>query len=194
VTEHRYPTSALVADYLRGGAGLAVAGLPIVLVDLHPVVFWICLGLAGLFAVFTARTWARHRTVVVSGADGVAARGPLGGGIAWSDLSALSLRYFSTRRGRSDGWMQLRLGGGGRTLTLESTLSGFDTLVDRAAAAAAANRVGLSEATRENLQALGADAGPAAHGGDAGGEPWVGRWADKARAARSGDGAPGPGR
>ncbi|MEQ8966980.1 MAG: hypothetical protein RID91_14265, partial [Azospirillaceae bacterium] len=194
MTEHRYPVSALVADYLRGGVGLAVTVLPIALIDLHPAVFWVCLALAALFAVFTARTWARHRTVVVSGEEGIEARGPLGGGIAWADLAKLELRYFSTRRDRGDGWMQLDLAGAGRKLALESTLSEFGTLVDRAAAAARANRLGLSAPTIENLQALGAEVGAGGAGGERGNEsggeadpdgPWVGRWAERARARRA---------
>src|SRR3546814_11929791 len=48
------------------------------------------------------------------GDRGIVARGPLGGAIAWPDLEDLRLRYYSTRRDRTQGWMHMTLKGGGR--------------------------------------------------------------------------------
>src|SRR3546814_3256632 len=60
-----------------------------------------------------------------------------------------------TRRDRTQGWMHMTLKGGGRTLTLESTISGFDDIAEQASEAARGNGLKLRDATQENLVALG---------------------------------------
>ena len=58
--------------------------------------------------------------------------------IEWDRLDRLKLSYFSTKRDRSDGWMQLTVGSaGGRTVKIDSSLDGFHDVVERAARAAA---------------------------------------------------------
>ena len=74
----------------------------------------------------------------------------------WGRLDRLKLSYFSTKRDRSDGWMQLSVGStGGRQVKVDSSLDGFHDIVERAARAAEAGGVGLSEATRANLRSMG---------------------------------------
>ena len=67
----------------------------------------------------------------------------------------MKLGYYSTRRDRKSGWMQLELGAGRARLSLDSRLDGFDRLVRFATAAAAERELELSEATAANLSALG---------------------------------------
>jgi hypothetical protein len=67
----------------------------------------------------------------------------------------LKLAYYSTRRDRRDGWMQLELRAGASTIRFDSRIDGFNQLVERAALAAAARGVELSAATAGNLEALG---------------------------------------
>ncbi len=50
----------------------------------------------------------------------------------------MKLAYYSTRRDRRDGWMQLELRAGASTIRLDSRIDGFAELVERAALAAAA--------------------------------------------------------
>ena len=52
---HAYPRSAAVADLARVSAGLALAGLPMLLVDTAPVVTGL---LALIIAVFAAYGWS----------------------------------------------------------------------------------------------------------------------------------------
>lgn len=167
---HRYPSSALVADWLRAGIGLAATVLPLLLLDLHWAVA-LAFGIgAAMFAAFSLRTWQRQRTAIETTETGVAERGPFGSAAAWSDLASLRLRYFSTRRDRKGGWMHLTLRGrSGRPVRIESTLAGFDGIVERAVEAARANGLALDPATEDNLVALGVDAGD-----PAGVEPLVG--------------------
>jgi hypothetical protein len=84
------------------------------------------------------------------------ADGPAGGIVEWRRLDRLKLSYFSTKRDRSDGWMQLAVGStGGRTVKIDSSLDGFHDVVERAAHAAGDTGLTLSEATRANLKAMG---------------------------------------
>ena len=153
----RTSPAALTGDYARAAAGLAMTALPPLLLDLNA---WIAvpLGLAAaLFAAFAARTVQRHMTRIVMDEDGVRAEGPLGGAVRWDALSGLRLRYYATRRDRTDGWLVLTLTDGGGRVRVESTLDGFDALAERAAEAARRNAVPLDRATQDNLLALGID-------------------------------------
>lgn len=157
---HRYPISWVLADYARGGAGLALTGLPLVLVGPAPVFAYILAGLALAFIVFLARTVLRHRTSYVQDRDGLSALGPLsrppGRRVDWQDLRRLALRYYSTQRNRENGWLQLTLqSADGTVLRLESPLDGFDVIVERAVTAAQAAGVALDETTVANMRASG---------------------------------------
>ena len=111
--------------------------------------------LAVVFVVFAARTALRHMTMIRITGTGIRALGPLGGAIEWAELSKVDLRYFSTRRDRANGWMQLRLRDGRRRLRLDSNLDGFASIAARAADEARARGVGLDPNTSANLAALG---------------------------------------
>lgn len=153
----RYPRTALLGDYARAGAGLAITALPLALLEVNR---WLAVPLAAaalLFALFALRTAQRQASSLELDEGGVAMRGPMGASLAWADLRSLDLRYYSTRRDRSDGWMQLTLKGGGRRLRADSTLDGFDRLVEHAVRAAARNGVALTPVTVDNLLAMGMD-------------------------------------
>jgi|HigsolmetaAR203D_1030402.scaffolds.fasta_scaffold00246_41 hypothetical protein len=155
MSTYRYPGESLAMDYARGIAGLVLTGAPLAALDPHWAVSLLLAGACATFGVFVLRTAQRHLTVFEVGDQGIVARGPLGGAIAWPELSDLTLRYYSTRRDRGRGWMQMTLRGSGRKLTLESSLSGFDDIAERAAAAARRNGLTLRETTLSNLVALG---------------------------------------
>jgi len=152
----RYPRQTLWADYVRASIGVLLCGLPLLLIDVNQ---WLGFLLAGgfvLFALFLVRTALRHRTRYLLGADTLCADGPAGGIVEWHRLDRLKLSYFSTKRDRSDGWMQLSVGStGGRTVKIDSSLEGFHDVVERAAHAAGETGLTLSEATRANLKAMG---------------------------------------
>ncbi|WP_180282040.1 hypothetical protein [Azospirillum oleiclasticum] len=153
----RYPRTALLGDYARAGAGLAITALPLTLLEVNR---WIALPLAAaalLFALFALRTAQRQASRLELDGRGATMHGPLGARLAWTDLRGIDLRYYSTKRDRSDGWMQLTLRGDGRRLRADSTLDGFDRLVEAAAAAAVRNGVALAPVTVDNLLAMGID-------------------------------------
>lgn len=153
---HRYPTASLAGDYARGGIGMLLTAGPLMAVPMHPIVAWLLAGAAVLFIFFLGRTVLRHATVIEADDQGITARGPVGRTIPWPALKDVRLRYYSTRRDREQGWMQLTLRGHGRRLTVESSIEDFDTLAGQAAAMARRNGVTLSDATLNNMMALGA--------------------------------------
>jgi hypothetical protein len=155
VTKHVYPASAMIGDYLRAAAGLVPTGLLFATAPVSPVAGAILGSFAAIFAVFGLRTALRHGTSLEMSDTELRARGAWSGTVHWAELDRMKLAYYSTRRDRSSGWMQLELGVGGRRVRLDSRIDGFDRVVRRAAAAAAARGVELSEATAANLEALG---------------------------------------
>ena len=155
-TDLRYPRETLWADYLRAAAGVVLCGAPLLLLDVNR---WLAVILAAgfvLFALFLVRTALRHQTRYVLGPDTLCADGPAGTLVEWARLDRLKLSYFSTKRDRTGGWMQLSIGStGGRQVKVDSSLDGFHDIVERAAHAAETGGVNLSESTRANLRSMG---------------------------------------
>ena len=67
----------------------------------------------------------------------------------------MRLKYFSTRRDGSHGWMQLVLKGPSAKIRIESTLGGFADIVERAARTASNEDLFVSSTTLGNLKLLG---------------------------------------
>src|SRR5205085_11453969 len=132
-----YPRQTLWADYIRAGMGAVLCGLPLLLIEVNP---WIAAILGAgfvLFAAFFVRTGLRQGTRFVLGPDTLCADGPIGTLVEWTRLDRMKLSYFSTKRDRTDGWMQLSIGSAGsRLLRVDSALEGFYDIVERAARAA----------------------------------------------------------
>lgn len=151
-----YPRHSLWADYIRAIGGALLCGLPLLL---FPVERWIGLALAAGFVVFTLffiRTLLRQRTRYILGPDTLAADGPWGARVEWDRLDRMKLAYYSTKRDRSGGWMQLTIrSAAARTVKIDSSLDCFYDIVEQAARAAQARDLELSHATRANLRSMG---------------------------------------
>ena len=155
MSHHRYAIAALLADYFRAGIGLSLtAGLALFTAP-SPAVRYLLGGVAVLFLVYAVRTLSRHFTLVELSDAGIRAIGPFGMTLKWADLKGMDLRYFSTRRDRGRGWMQLRLKSEAGKLALDSGLDDFAMLARRAAAELSARGLALTPATRANLEVLG---------------------------------------
>jgi hypothetical protein len=150
-----YPTSAMLGDYARAAAGLvptaaALAALP---VDLTAAI--VLGGFAALFGVFGLRTALRHGTSIEITETALKASGLRPASIRWSELDRMRLTYYSTRRDRRDGWMQLDLRAGWSRMRIDSRIEGFTELVRASARAAETRGLELDAATSANLEALG---------------------------------------
>ena len=174
---YRYHRRTLLADHARALAGLTVCALPLLALDVAFAVACVLAAVAAVFAAFGLRTWQRQLTAVELSPQGIATRGPLARRIAWRELSAMRLAFYSMRRRRSSpagpedavrrGWMELKLAGPGGRIAVDSSLQGFDAVVAAAFAAARARELPLSAVTRANLDAMGLapDDGGAPEGG-----------------------------
>lgn len=155
-TEHRYPADALWADYARAGAGLVATAGPLLLV---PVAEWIAIllgGLAILFAIFAWRTFERQRTGVMVDDAAVAVTGPHRRRASWDAVTGVRLRYYSTKRDRSGGWMHMRLEAPGGRIRIDSTIEDFGAIAQRVAAMVRTRNLAVDDVTRANFRALGA--------------------------------------
>ena len=149
-----YPASAMVGDYLRAAAGLVPSAAILATVSVDSVAGVVIGAFAAIFGAFAIRTALRHGTRIEVTDTGVRALGLRRVSIDWTALDRMKLAYYSTRRDRKSGWMQLQLGAGRARLSLDSRLDGFDRVVRHAAIAAAVRGLDLSDATAANLQAL----------------------------------------
>lgn len=158
----RYPTRTLLGDYMRAGVGLIVGVGVLLSVPPSPAIVVVFGGLTALFLVFAARTVHRQVVEVAVSNEAICAAGLRTRVVAWEDLDRLKLRYYGTRRQRQDrdgsGFMQLTLAGGRESVTLESTLEGFEYVAWRAAKAARENGVSLDPTSAGNLLDIGLDA------------------------------------
>lgn len=157
---YTYPTIALRGDYFRAATGVILCAVPLAVGVDNPVTAAVLAGIAALFATFGVRTLLRNLRQVEVSEHGIRVVGPGGKDIAWSELSGLSVAYFSTWRSRGNGWMELRLDGAGNRLRLESNLEGFETVARHAAAEAASRGIEMNDATLRNLSTLGAAVTP----------------------------------
>ena len=115
------------------------------------------LALIALFGLYLATTVSRLTNVVEVGAEGLRLSGGLFGAraIKWADMQRFELRHFPLSRDRKEGWMDLKLQGGGETITIDDRLDRFPEVLARAWEAARAADVGISDTTHANLTAVG---------------------------------------
>ncbi len=155
---YRYPWRAVLPDYARAVVGVGFTAAPPMLMDLPGLVMWVLAFLALIFALFGAQAALRHATRILMSERDIRAL-PMGTRLAWDNLSRLNLAYFSVRRDGRDGWMELKLCSGRRTLRIDSRLDGFTEVVRQAAAAASDACLHLEPTTLSNLATLGVGAG-----------------------------------
>jgi hypothetical protein len=157
-TRYRYPRRALWLAYAGSTAGVAATLALLGFAQLAAPVAWVATAVAALFLVYFARTVCRQLTHFELDETGIRAVGPAAGllsaAIRWEELRSLRLDYYSTRRDREEGWMQLKLSDAQHTLRIDSELDGFAELARAAARAAAARGLALEASTLSNLEAL----------------------------------------
>jgi hypothetical protein len=155
MSSHHYTFQSLLPDYARGLAGLGVgAGFWLLAPD-TPHVAAIFGGLTALFLLFTIRTIIRQRTRIEMTDETISSGGLRRVVLRWHDLDHVKLRYYSTRRNRSGGWMTLRLKNGRRAISVDSNIGGFEAIAARAAQAIIDRGLPADDVTIANLAALG---------------------------------------
>jgi hypothetical protein len=163
MTQHAYPTPAMLGDYVRTAVGLIPTIAILTTIPVGMVGATVLGGFAALFAVFGIRTALRHGSRLELTDGTLRSSGLVRASVSLHELDRIKLAYYSTRRDGRGGWLQLELRSGSSTLCLDSRLEGFTKVVEASARAAEARGLGLGAATRANLRALGIEprsAGP----------------------------------
>ena len=156
---HAYPRAAAFGDLIRALLGGGAAVVPLAAVPIGPPVAVLLLAIAAVFTALGLRAALLLFTRFEIDEAGIVAVGPLNRAVSWRDLRMVKLAYYSTRRDRSDGWLQLTLVGERRRVSVDSRLDGFKRLAVIAAEAAFARNLRLDPATRSNFEALGISLG-----------------------------------
>ena len=158
-TEHRYQFSALRGDYIRSAAGLVLTGLPLLVAGGALIPSLILGALAATFCVFGIRTWLRQSSTVRIGPEAIRlhrfSHSDPGKTIAWDAVDTVKLAYYSTRRDKAQGWMNLKIRGDGHVIIVDSMIDGFDDVSLVAAKAAVDRGLMLNDTTVRNFAALG---------------------------------------
>lgn len=157
MTLYCYPTSAMLGDYARAAGGLLPTAAILAITPVGLTAAIVLGGFASLFAVFGIRTALRHATRLEMTETVLSASGLLPCSIAWSELDRIRLAYYSTRRDRRGGWMQLELRSGRKKVRVDSRIEGFTEVVVASARAAEICGLTLDPATSANLEALGSN-------------------------------------
>lgn len=159
-----YPADRLKDDFIKAGGGLLVGLLLFLFVPGSPVAY----GLAALSAgagLWLGREALRRRYVMMrvdeKGVHAVIRAPALVIGLfrretflAWDDLCAMKLRWYATRRDRSQGFFELTLrskGVSASKFVVDDRLNDFFRLLNEAESAARRNLLMLDEATVHNL-------------------------------------------
>lgn len=156
---HAYPRTAAFGDLIRALFGGGAAVVPVAAVPTGPTVTLLLLAIVAVFAALGLRATLLLFTRFEIDEMGIAAVGPLNRAVSWRDLRIVKLAYYSTRRDRSGGWLQLTLVDERRRVSVDSRLDGFGRIAAIAAEAARARNLTLDPATRSNFEALGISLG-----------------------------------
>lgn len=158
MTRLYYPLSRLLPDYLRAGLGLAMSLGLLLFAEPQSVIFGLLAGLCLLLTWLGVATIWRQQTEIALDASGVIRTGRWGLGkrlvLPWREVRKVTLRYYSTHRDRSAGWLRVTIEGTGGTLRADSELIGFPQLVGQAFAAAERNGAVIDETSRLNAAHL----------------------------------------
>ena len=155
VGDYGYSFSTLGGDYIRSIGGILVCSVPMFIVPIFSAVFFFFLTTAVFFVILLLRTILRHMTTVVVTSKCIRIKNLFETTLYWDTLTDFTVSYFTTWRGGGKGWMQLRLGGAGSTLRIESSLIGFKEVASQAVAATSSNQIKFDSATLTNLEFLG---------------------------------------
>ena len=156
IDEYLYTRDDLGRDYFRAFIGLAICVAPFIWLDpaLYFIIVLLCIG--AVFATLLWQTMMRHVTRVIVDAKGITMIAVRRRTIAWDQLSAFHLSYFTTWK-NMQGFMEIKLKGPGVTMNSGSGLVGFHDIARAGSEAAVRNGVVLKAATIDNLVHVGID-------------------------------------
>ncbi|WP_033069526.1 hypothetical protein [Thalassospira australica] len=150
-----YPAKLMAPDLAKSVVGLLICGVMALIPDMLEIIQWTAAGLALLFVFYFARTIIRFQSKIFVSEYGIRLSSIRGGtAFAWPELSKFRLRYFSTKRDGNKGWFELTLHAGDAKIVAESTLDGFDDLLEISRDWAKDNQLLVDDVTRTNLMRM----------------------------------------
>ncbi|MEK9842279.1 MULTISPECIES: hypothetical protein [unclassified Thalassospira] len=150
-----YPPKLMAPDLAKSIVGLLICGVIALIPDMLEIIQWTAAGLALLFVFYFARTLIRFQSKLFVSEYGIRLSSLRGGtAFAWPELSKFRLRYFSTKRDGNKGWFELTLHAGETKIVAESTLDGFDDLLEISRDWAKDNQLLVDDVTRTNLMRM----------------------------------------
>jgi hypothetical protein len=152
---HAYPPGTAVADGARALTGAGLAAVALAVPGATAATLLIAAPIAVLFAAWGIIILGRHLSTVQIDHHGITVLKLWPRTIAWHDLEGYRLRYYSTRRDRSRGWLELTVSSCRLRISIDSRIAGFETVLHAVVRAARAHGVGADAATLANLQACG---------------------------------------
>ena len=155
MSTHKYPVSSLRSDYLRACAGIVFTSLMLVGASSIPVVSLIVGSILFLFVGFGFQTWNRHLTTIRIDGDGLNVYGLRRRKIQWQQLTGAKLRFFTMKRDRNSGWMELTLLTENGKYKIDSSIQGFNKIAQAVVHSAEANNVVIDKTSVENFNGIG---------------------------------------
>jgi len=152
---YRYPIASLRGDYLRAAAGMLFTGMMLIGASSVPVMFFLIGAIFLLFLVFAIQTWSRHATVIEIGQEGIRFYGLIRRSITWDEMTGAKLRFFTVKRTRDSGWMELTLFKGKKKAKIDSSIEGFNEIAAAVAEKAESKGIRIDENSVENFNSLG---------------------------------------
>ncbi len=150
-----YSRASIYRDYAGAIGGLALTIGPLLMIAMPTLPRLLCSVMVVVFAVYLWLTVKRHVVRFHVDEQSIRACAFRPSALSWSDIDDIRLRYFSTRRDGSRGWMTIRLSQGRHRIQIESTLDQFESILDRAARTVKENGLILDPASVQNFASSG---------------------------------------
>ena len=153
---YRWPRNAVRGDLIRTGLGFLACAAVLLLVPTVSIMFAAFVIPTIVFASYVIQTLLRATTTLTIQPEGLGITNYLGQRLVrWDTLDEFQLRYYTLRRDKEAGWLDLKLGSPGSSITLDDRVEGFRPILERAWEAASARDIGISSSTYANLTAAG---------------------------------------
>ncbi len=153
---YHWPANALRGDFIRMAICFTVCLAILAAVPVRSLEFVVFVIPAIAFGAYLAQTVLRARTTLTLLPEGLAVAGFFGTRlILWDTLDQFTLRYYTLRRDKEAGWLDLKLSSPGASITIDDRVDGFRPILQRAWEAARSRDIGISSSTYANLTAAG---------------------------------------
>lgn len=156
---YTYSKEALKKDYIRGAIGGVLTFLPLIYSTLFSTSFYVFFSLFALFFIFTIQTYVKSISTFRIEENVIYVKRLKNFQFFLNDLRYSKLKYFVLQKEKKwspeEGWMQLIIKDKEKTLKIDSSLDGFEKIVEKVADQIEKNNIKIGESTRQNFEALG---------------------------------------